>query len=352
VSGSDGTDARGGSVRRRGPSSRDIAREAGVSQSTVSRVLNGSPMIGDATRTRVEAAMAKLGYTRNGAARTLITGRSHLLGLVVSNITNPFYPEVIESVITTAAHHHYNVLLCNTQESAELQLAYLSLLLEHRVDGAILTSALLDSGDVVSRMRDEGTPLVLVNRVAEGPWADSVRLDDDAAGYMATSHFLELGHRSIAFVGGHPRTSTHAHRLAGYQRAMTDARIPPRAELVSEGQFTRECGNEATTRMLMLSDRPTALVCADDVIALGALDAIFDAKLLVPDDVAVIGVDDVPAASLRQVGLSTIRQSATEMGQRATALLMGRIEGEVTGAPVDVVLTPQLVVRQTCGAAR
>jgi LacI family transcriptional regulator len=352
VSGRGGSDTDGASSRRRGPSSRDIAREAGVSQSTVSRVMNNSPMIGEAARRRVEAAMVKLGYTRNGAARTLITGRSHLLGLVVSNITNPFYPEVIEAVIATAAEHRYNVLLCNTQENPELQLAYLSLLLEHRVDGAILTSALLDSADLVARMKDEGTPLVMVNRVADGQWADSVRLDDELAGYLAASHFISLGHTAIAFVGGHPRASTNAHRLRGYRRALKEHGIARRPELISSGQFTRECGNDAATRLMALPARPTALVCADDVIALGALDAIFDAGLSVPDDVAVLGVDDVPAASLRQVALSSIRQSATEMGQRATSLLIARIEGETIGDPIDIVLAPQLVIRRTCGAAR
>ena len=155
-------------LRRRRASSWDIAREANVSQSTVSRVINNSPRISKATSKRVKEAMARLGYSPNAAARTLITGRSNLIGLVVSNITNPFYPEVIEAIVATAAEHGYNVILCNTQESRKLQTAYLELLIEHQVDGAILTSSLLDSEGLLAQVATDRIALVMVNRTVDG----------------------------------------------------------------------------------------------------------------------------------------------------------------------------------------
>jgi LacI family transcriptional regulator len=153
-----------GEGRRRNPSSRDIAREADVSQSTVSRVLNNSPRISKATTMRVRKAAERLGYSPNAAARTLITGKSNLIGLVVSNITNPFYPEVIEAVASTAAAEDYNVVLCNTREDRELQTSYLELLIQHQVDGAILTSSLIDSQQLLEKVRIDRIPLVMLNR--------------------------------------------------------------------------------------------------------------------------------------------------------------------------------------------
>lgn len=293
--------------------------------------------------------MAKLGYTPNAAARTLITGRSNLIGLVVSNITNPFYPEVIEAIVSTAAEQDYNVVLCNTQESQELQLAYLELLIEHQVDGAILTSSLLDNTDALGQIGRDRIPVVMVNRTVDDQRIDSVHLDNEAAGHMAVKHFLDLGHRNIGFVGGLEMTSTHSRRLAGFRRGLAERGIEPREELISHGEFTRDSGYQSASALLGSSRRPTALVCADDLIALGVMDAILDAGLRIPEDVAVMGVDDVPAASLRQIALTTIRQPAAEMGRRAVNLLLERIKDGPENEPIEIVLRPRLIVRRTCG---
>jgi LacI family transcriptional regulator len=337
---------------RRKPSSWDIAREANVSQSTVSRVINNSPRISKATRVRVKKAMERLGYSPNAAARTLITGRSNLIGLVVSNITNPFYPEVIEAIVATATEHDYNVILCNTQENLELQTAYLELLIEHQVDGAILTSSLLDYEGVMGQIGLDRIPVVMVNRTVEGLRVDSVRLDNTGAGRIVAGHLTDLGHRSIGFVGGLEATSTNSARLAGFRSTLVDLGIDLPAEYVVHGEFTRASGYSLTQQLLALPDRPTALFCADDQIAFGAIDAVLDAGLDVPDDVAVIGVDDVPAASLRQVALTTVRQPAGEMGRRAVQLLLERMRGRPDDERIEIVLRPRLVIRRTCGASR
>lgn len=335
---------------RRNPSSWDIAREANVSQSTVSRVINNNPRISEATRQRVKKAMETLGYSPNAAARTLITGRSNLLGLVVSNITNPFYPEVIEAVVSTAAEYDYNVILCNTQESRELQTAYLELLIEHQVDGAILTSSLLDSQQLLDEVGFGRIPVVMVNRSVHGAPVDTVRLDNDAAGRIVAKHLLQLGHRNLAFVGGLAETSTDSLRLEGFRAALADADVDLPDKHVVHGAFTEASGYTLAQQLLGLPHPPTALFCADDLIALGAMNAILDAGLRIPEDVAVVGVDDVPAASLRQVGLSTIRQPAGDMGSRAVKLLLERVKGGPDGEPIEIVLRPKLIVRRTCGA--
>jgi LacI family transcriptional regulator len=336
-------------LRPRRISSWDIAREANVSQSTVSRVINNNPRISEATRKRVKKAMDRLGYSPNAAARTLITGRSNLIGLVVSNITNPFYPEVIEAIVATAAEHDYNVVLCNTQESQKLQTAYLELLIEHQVDGAILTSSLLDSEGLLAQAGIDRIPLVMVNRTVDGLRVDSVHLDNVAAGRLVAKHLVDLGHRAIAFVGGVEATSTDCARLTGFRSELDALGVALPDEYVVHQEFTRSSGYELTQRLLALPNRPTALFCADDLIALGAMDALLDSGLRVPEDISVIGVDDVQAASLRQVALTTVRQPTAEMGRRAVQLLLERIRGRPDAEPIDIVLRPRLIVRRTSG---
>jgi LacI family transcriptional regulator len=341
-------ESRGGG--RRMPSGWDIARSAGVSQSTVSRVMNHDPRISEATRERVEAAMARLGYRPNAAARTLITGRSHLLGLVVSNITNPFYPEMIESIVAAAAEHDYTVVLGNTQESEDLQLSLLDLLIEQQVDGAILTSPLRESAAAIARRGLDRVPLVTVNRRMTGQRLDSVHLDNAGAGRLVAEHLVGLGHRRIGFVGGLASASTNADRLAGVRAALRERGCPMRARDVVVGEFTWRHGYDAATTALGASPRPTALICADDLIALGVMDVALDLGLRIPDDVAVVGFDDVPVAALRRIALTTVRQPVAEMGRRAVELLVDRITNGPDADPVEVVLPPSLVVRRTCGA--
>jgi LacI family transcriptional regulator len=348
----DGGDDTARPARKRRPSSWDIAREANVSQSTVSRVINNNPRISEATRQRVRKAMERLGYSPNAVARTLITGRSQLLGLVVSNITNPFYPEVIEAIVATATEHDYNVVLCNTQEDLKLQTSYLELLIEHQVDGAILTSSLLDGEGRLARIAPDSIPIVMVNRTVEGLRVDSVRMNNVGAGRMVARHLAEFGHRDLAFVGGLAQTSTHSERLVGFRSELEEMGIDLPDEYVTDGAFTRASGYELTEGLLALPRRPTALFCADDLIALGAMDAIVDAGLRIPEDISVIGVDDVPAASLRQVALTTVRQPAAEMGRRAVQLLLERIQGDPEAEPIDIVLRPRLIVRRTSGPVR
>jgi LacI family transcriptional regulator len=324
----------------------DIARAAGVSQSTVSRVVNGHSGVRAATRARVLAAIARLGYVPNAGARALITGRTRLIGLVVSNITNAFYPEVIQEIGRAALERGYNVILCNTEESAELQSEYVQLLIQHRVAGVIMTSSLPESRDVIETISGGGFPIVQINRVIDDLPLDSVTIDNVAGGRAATRHLLELGHTGIAYVGGLPNSTTNRDRLRGHREAMSEA---GRSELVVTRDFTRETSRRLMAEVLGTPGAVTAAVCADDTVAFGCLDAIADAGLSVPEDVALIGFDDVPMASLRAVSLTTVPQPAAAMGRAAVELLIERITGPYHGPPRRIVFPAQLIHRRSCG---
>jgi LacI family transcriptional regulator len=329
-------------------SSRDVAAEAGVSQSTVSRVLNDSAVVREETRQRVEAAMQRLAYVPNAAARSLITNHTRLLGLVVSNITNGFYPEIIAAVTSLALEQGYTVVVGSAGERETSQTAYLRLLAEQRVDGVILTSTLLgEAGDVI-RLARAGLPIVLANRVRDDLPVDSVGLDNVEAGRLVTEHLLAHGRRRIAYVGGRPDAPTNRDRHRGYRAALAARRVGEHAQLVTHGEFTWASGYERT-RDLLAATTFDAIVAADDTIALGCMDALADVGVAVPDQVAVVGFDDIAAAGLRAVSLTTVGTSARQMGTEAATLLLDRVRRREAGPPRRIVLAPLLVVRRSCG---
>ena len=327
--------------------SRDVARIANVSQSTVSRVVNNLPSVRPVTRARVEAAMKALGYVPNNSARSLITRQTRLLGLIVSNITNGFYPEIIETITSTAVADGYTVIVGSAGERPSSQAAYLRLLAEQRVDGVILTST-LPGEDAFQGLAASGLAIVLANRVPDGMPLDSVALDNVAAGRLATEHLIGHGRRRIAFVGGKPEASTNVGRLAGYEAALHAAGLPVDRDLIRSDEFTAEAGARQVAAML---DRTSfdAVFAADDTVALGCLDALATAGLSVPGDVAVVGIDDIAASRLRPISLTTISSAAREMGTTAVALLLARIRDHYDGPPRHVDIAPLLVIRSSCG---
>lgn len=328
--------------------SREVAAAARVSQSTVSRVVNGSANVRPETRARVEREMAALGYIPNAAARSLITRRTRMLGLVVSNITNGFYPEIIDAITSCALEQGYAVVVGSAGERPESQAAYLRLMAEQRVDGLILTSTLIgDARDLAALVRT-GLPIVLANRVRDDLPVDGVSLDNLGAGEVATRHLIEHGRRAIAYIGGQAETATDRGRRAGYERALHQARLAPLPVPDAPGAFTREHGYAATWRLLEARNHPDGIVAADDTIALGCLDALAEAGVDVPGDVSVVGFDDIPAASLRAVWLTSVSTAARQMGTRAVELLLDRLRGS-NGPPRREVLPADLVVRGTCG---
>lgn len=328
--------------------SKEIARLAGVSQATVSRVLSGHPHVADATRQRVLEVIEQTGYLPNVLARELVTQRTGTLGLVVSNITNQFYPELIEAVCANATRLGLSIILGNTQQVPERQRDYLRLLIERRVEGIIITSTMLDAPFANELIRKR-YPIVFVNRVIADNDGDAVTIDNAAGAHAAVNHFHALGHRRIAFVGGLAGTSTNRDRELGFRAALADAGLDQR-DAVLPSDYTLHGAYLAAERYMQLADRPTAVLCADDGTALGFIDGLADHGLDVPSDCAVIGFDDVREAAHRKIGLTSIRQPVAKMADLAMELLMERIGGADPVEPRHIVLPAELVVRRTCGA--
>jgi len=332
---------------------RDVAREAGVSTATVSRVLNVTGTVTEGTRRKVLETISRLGYRPSGIARGLSTKRTKTIGLIVSDITNPFFPEIARSVEDVLSVYGYNVILCNTDSQPEKEAAYIGLLLEKRVDGIIFASVRTDNSDLTDLKRN-GTPWVLAGRTLPGIDRDCVVVDNALGAYQATQHLLQLNHRRIGYVSGPFHVSVSMERLAGFRRASANYGLNHEQLPIVEGDFKQAGGYAAALKMLMSEPRPTALFVANDLMAIGILEAAHDLSVRVPEDLALVGFDDIPIASLHTIQLTTVAQPKYEIGAAATRMLLDKIDRAcVPGQDVSstkVVLTPKLQIRRTCGA--
>lgn len=336
----------------RGVSSRDVARVAGLSQSTVSRVINGHANVAPALRERVENAMQELGYVPNAAARSLITRRSDVIGLVISNITNAFFAELVDGATAQALSAGFSVMLgvvpVRARGTAGVQNTRVRTLVEKQVDGVILTSAMEGDAQIVRWLIGRGVPVVGVRPPSETTF-DTVSVDHRTGSRMATAHLIDHGCRSIGFLGGRLDSLAAAEHLAGHEDALVRAGITPRPDLVMTGEFTYESAYRCTTALVDAGHAFDAVVAPADIMALGCLDALADRGIDVPGKVAVAGFDDIPAAGLRGVGLTTVRAFPALLGANAVDLLLDRVTGRHRGPARHVVITPELVVRRSCG---
>jgi len=327
----------------RATSIRDVAERAGVSVGTVSNVLNGSTGVSPATVERVRAAIDELGYVRNEAARQLRAGRSSTVGLVVLDVRNPFFTDVARGAEDEAAAHGLSVILGNSDESAARESSYLDLFEEQRVHGVLISPY----GDIESRLvalRGRGTPVVLVDRESRDAALSSVSVDDVAGGRLAVEHLLATGRRRIAFAGGPFDIRQVSDRLEGARAAV--AGVPGAGLEVLEAQaLTVLEGRRLGEQLVARADRPDAVFAANDLVAVGLLQAlVMSGALRVPEDVALIGFDDIDFATATVVPLSSIRQPRHEIG--ATALRILREEAADPALPPRrIVFQPELVVR-------
>jgi len=329
-------------------SSREIATRAGVSQATVSRVINNKPNVREETRQRVLKVIEELGYYPNAEARSLVTNRTSKIGLVVSDILNPFYPELIESIEAFARERGYNVLLCNTQRDSSKDEIYARLLIEQRVAGVIFSS-ITPLSSAPLRFSRAKIPFVFVNRHLEDIRANTIITDNYGGAYKMTKHLIDLGHSRIAYVRGLLNTSTSQDRERGYRQCLADHGLEIDETLLERGDYTRRGAYEATVRLLRLPLPPTAIFGANDYRAFGALDAASELGLRVPDDLSIVGFDNIALSSLKAIGLTTIEQPITELARRAMEILLNCIEGEDPQEPQFVVYDSKLIVRRTSG---
>jgi LacI family transcriptional regulator len=328
------------------PTIQDVAKKAGVAPMTVSRVINQSGYTSPDVRARVQAAVEELGYMPNSLARSLRIRRTNTIALILTDITNPFFTTLARGVEDAASKAGYTVIFGNTDESEEKEKHYLDMILQKRVDGILLVPA---GGSVlpVEHIRHYHTPVVVLDRRIPGEVVDVVRCDSEQGAYRLTRLLLDLGHRQIALLNGPAGVSTSEDRAVGYLRGMREAGLAPQ---LAYGSFTVESGGAMTRKALKMQPCPTALIAGNNFIAIGALKAIRNAGLEVPDDVALVGFDDLPAAMIIEPFLTVADQPAYEMGCQAAELLFKRLSGEQVDPPHEILLPINLIVRSSSGS--
>jgi DNA-binding LacI/PurR family transcriptional regulator len=334
-------------AQRGRPTITDVAKHAGVSKSLVSLVMRGARHVSAPRREAVLKSVAKLGYRPNAMARGLVQRRTRILGVMVSDLHNPFFADVVEGIHDQAGRAGYKVLINTGNRVALHETAAVETLLQLRADGLILAGPLVESGPLVEASRT--VPVMLVGRTARAPSVDSVTNDDRAGAVLAVEHCASLGHRRIAHVDGGPGAGALARRR-GYEEGMRRQRLA-RYITVAPGSYTEEGGHRGALVVLDKRPMPTAIFAANDLAAIGVLNAIEERGLRVPDDVSLVGYDNTSLAALRHISLTTVHQPRVEMGQMAVITLLERIEqGRLR--PRRTVLSPRLVVRGTTAPPR
>jgi LacI family transcriptional regulator len=328
---------------------RDVARLAGVSSSTVSHVLNGTRFVSDDVRRRVLGAVQNLGYEPNGVARSLKVNRSMTIGLIISDIGNPFFTAIVRGVEDAAQANGYVLVLCNSNEDHVREAMHLRALRAKRLDGLILAPA----GEAHDYLRDTVRahfPLVFLNRDVAGIDAPAVLLDNETAAFEATNHLLSLGHRRIGMIGGRPLASTSSERARGYGRALREAGVPADERLLVSGGSEVEGGCAAALALRALEPRPTAIFAGNNQMTIGALGAIQARGLRVPEDLALLGFDDFAWADVFRPRLSTVAQPTYELGSTSANVLFKIMADPTAEVPRRTLLPGRLVIRDSCGA--
>jgi LacI family transcriptional regulator len=329
----------------------NVARDAGVSRATASLVLRGSELVADETRERVLASMRKLGYVYHRGAASLRTQRSNTVGLIVPDVTNPFFAEMTVGIEERLDQAQHVVLLGNTAETLNKQERLLAMMQEYRADGVLLCPATGTSAQTITRLRQGRLPFILFTRYVDGVEADYVGADNKRGAELATEHLIMLGHQRIAFVGGPANSSARHDRLQGYQNALARHGLPIDPALQLTSPTTREGGHHCIRILQERAEPPTAVLCYNDIVAFGVMLGLQASGHTPGRDVAVIGFDDIAEAGLWQPALTTVAISPRQIGEEAARLLLERIAAPDAAAR-QIILHPKLIVRQSCGAAR
>jgi LacI family transcriptional regulator len=326
---------------------KDIARDLGVSVVTVSKVLRNHSDISEETRDRVLKRMKELNYRPNLTARSLVTGRSYTMGLVVPDLVHPFFSQVAKGLSGALRKQGYSLLISSSEEDPELEQQEIDQLLARRVDALVVASAQW-TVETFRRIEEQKTPYVLIDRQFVGLPANFVGVDDEAVGELATQHLIAAGCRRIAHIRG-PEVSTAIGRVEGYRRALASQGLTPPAGYVVAGRSADDAGDisgyEAMRKLLALDPKPDGVFCYNDPVAMGAMRAILEAGVAIPDEIAVIGCGNVLYADLLRVPLSSIDQASTSIGAQAAHLALSLVESKGPVRPKSVLLEPKLVSR-------
>jgi len=329
------------------PTVLDVAKRAGVSPITVSRVINNSGYISAATRDRVETVIKEIGYVPNTLARGLRSKRTNTLALVVTDITNPYFTSMARGVEDVAGASNYAVIYCNTDESETKEEKYANILAQRQVDGVLLVPA-CENAKIINFLKSNDISVVVLDRRVSGVNTDFVRADSENGANRLIKLLIGLGHERIAVITGPKKVSTAVDRVKGYRQALVDAGLKEN-ELVYYGSFTQQSGYDFTKQAMLQSPRPTAIFAANNFILLGVVKALRELQLKVPEDISVVGFDDFPESMLVKPFFTAVLQPAYEMGRLAAELLLKRISGELSGECQKIILQTELIERESSG---
>jgi LacI family transcriptional regulator len=328
---------------------KDIARDLGVSVITISKVLRNHPDVGDETRERVLARVKELDYRPNLAARSLVTGRTYLIGLVVPDLLHPFFAEIAKSLSEALRQSGYYLIVSSSDEDPDLEEEEINQLLARRLDTLIIASC-RSTVDLFFRIEKQKTPYVLIDRSLPGLLANFVGVDDEAVGMLATKHLIDVGCKRIAHIRG-PQTSPGIRRVEGYKRALTQSGFKVIEDYIitePKGDVeTRQRGADAMRRLLNLKPRPDGVFCFNDPMAMGAMNYALGQSVRIPEDIAVIGCGNLHYDDVLSVPLSSINQHSRRIGQEAARIALGVLDSKIPPKPENVVLQPELVVRRS-----
>lgn len=332
---------------------KDVATRAGVSPSTVSRVIANSPRISEETRARVRTVMKELDYHPNAIARSLVKQSSQAIGLLIPNtieqfFLNPFFPEVLRGITQVAQHAGYDLFLSTALHGLNDVERLQQMVRSKQVDGVILLTARITDPLLVVLVENH-IPAVLIGRPVTPTAISWVNNDNRKAAYDATNHLLKLGHKRIGFIGGAPDLVVTMDRLSGYATALQDAGSTFDPKLVISEEFLEEGGYTGMTRLLAIPERPSAVIASDDVLAFGAMRAAGELGYIIPDDLAIVGFNDIPLAKLSNPPLTTMNVHIFELGQQSAQILIDQMKRRNVG-PQEHLVAHDLVIRRSCGA--
>lgn len=326
---------------------REVAERAGVSVATASNVVNGNRPVGKARRARVLAAIKELDYHPNEVARSLKVKQTKMLGMVLPDITNPFFSDLIRGAEDAALERGYLLLTANTDEQVEREKRFVAALRSRRVDGILLAATASKSETHLTSVLAAGVPIVCLDRMAPGLAADAVLVDNVRGTQDCVRHLIRLGHSKIAIITGSLELQIAQERLSGYRAALEEAGIDYPGDLVMEGDFREEAGYRLGKELLFRRERPSAIFACNGVMALGLLIAVDELGVRCPGEIALATFDDLPFAHSFHPHLTAVAQPANSIGYQGANLLIDRVEGKRTGEPITIRLAPELKIRES-----
>lgn len=324
---------------------RDVAEQAGVSKATVSHVINETRFVEDSTKERVQAAIRALGYRPNVAARSLTTQRTRIIGLIVSDVTNTFFAEIMRGIEDVLIANHYSLMLCNTNEVLEREEYYIDILLRQGVDG-IIAAATSQDWDVLNEAAKLNIPVVMLDRTFENANSPYVGVNNEQGAYLGARHLIERGYRDIGILSGFQRLSTMRERLAGFEAALAEVDLELRESWNISSHLTIDDGKRAMQRLMAQAERPEAVFICNNLLSLGALMGLRELALACPRDIAIVGFDDHPWAQVTNPPLTVVRQPTYAIGESAAQLVLKALNDEAADLP-SALFNCQLIVRQS-----